>query len=107
MQSIKDAEKKFEEGKLIEAEKAQTGGVKWEVYQHYIRSIGVGMFVGSLFLNFAFQAFQIGSNMWLTRWSEDKEAGTDHAVRDMYLGVYGAFGALQGKNFILFFWKVF
>lgn len=102
VQSIKEEEKKFLEGKLIEAEKAQTGGVKWEVYSHYIKSIGVGMTIGSLFLNFAFQAFQVGSNMWLTRWSKDDDAGTDHGVRNTYLGVYGAFGVAQGKIFLLF-----
>lgn len=56
------------------------------------------MTIGSLLLNFAFQAFQIGSNMWLTRWSNDDAAGTDHGVRNLYLGVYGAFGLAQGRR---------
>lgn len=83
----------------MEAEKAQTGSVKWEVYSHYIKSIGVKMTIGSLLLNFTFQAFQVWSNMWLNEWSNDPEAGTDHSVRNLYIGVYGAFGTVQGKIF--------
>lgn len=53
--------------------------------------------MATLLLNFIFQAFQIGSNLWLTRWSNDKRVEHDTSLRDMYLGVYGAFGFGQGK----------
>lgn len=53
--------------------------------------------VASLFLTFAFQAFEIGANIWLTRWATDKTANTDNSIRDRYLGVYGGFGLAQGK----------
>ncbi|XP_068141679.1 multidrug resistance-associated protein 1 isoform X2 [Drosophila tropicalis] len=84
------------EGKLIETEKSQTGGVEFAVYKHYIKSVGVFLSVATLALNFVFQAFQIGSNLWLTKWSNDKEVEHDTSKRDMYLGVYGAFGFGQG-----------
>ncbi|KAL5281122.1 ABCC2.2 family protein [Megaselia abdita] len=90
--SQKEEEKKAQEGKLIEAEKAQTGGVKWEVYKHYIKSIGIKLVAATIILNFAFQAFQIGSNLWLTKWSNDREVANNTGKRDMYLGVYGALG---------------
>lgn len=49
----------------------------------------------------AFQGFSIGSNIWLSKWSNDNETvvnGTvDTGKRDMYLGVYGALGIGQGK----------
>lgn len=87
--------------KLIEAEKAETGSVKWEVYKHYLKSIGVFLSIMTIVLNVLFQGFNIGSNIWLSIWSEDKEMTTNK--RDMYLGVYGALGFGQGK--ILFFFS--
>lgn len=51
-----------------------------------------------------FQAFSIGSNVWLSAWSNDNEivvnGTTDKNKRDMYLGVYGALGIGQGKIII-------
>ncbi|GJQ88360.1 hypothetical protein Trydic_g8622, partial [Trypoxylus dichotomus] len=85
--------------KLIEAEKAETGSVKWEVYKHYLKSIGVFLTCSTLLLNLVFQGFSIGSNVWLTIWSGDENivvnGVTDTARRDMYLGVYGALGIGQ------------
>ncbi|XP_032595400.1 multidrug resistance-associated protein 1 isoform X19 [Drosophila grimshawi] len=88
------------EGKLIETEKSQTGGVDFAVYKHYIKSVGIFLSVATLVLNFVFQGFQIGSNLWLTKWSNDKEVENDTGLRNMYLGVYGAFGVGQvGSTF--------
>ncbi|XP_016987820.1 multidrug resistance-associated protein 1 isoform X2 [Drosophila rhopaloa] len=84
------------EGKLIETEKSQTGGVDFAVYKHYIKSVGIFLSVATLVLNFVFQAFQIGSNLWLTKWANDENVSNDTGLRDMYLGVYGAFGFGQG-----------
>ncbi|KAI8125131.1 Multidrug resistance-associated protein 1 [Lucilia cuprina] len=81
-----------EQGKLIETEKSRTGGVEFAVYKHYIKSVGIFLSMATLILNFVFQAFQIGSNLWLTKWSNDKLVSNDTGLRDMYLGVYGAFG---------------
>ncbi|XP_017108735.1 multidrug resistance-associated protein 1 isoform X10 [Drosophila bipectinata] len=87
------------EGKLIETEKSQTGGVDFAVYKHYIKSVGVFLSVATLVLNFVFQAFQIGSNLWLTKWANDENVSNDTSLRDMYLGVYGAFGFGQGFGY--------
>ncbi|XP_035914957.1 multidrug resistance-associated protein 1 isoform X9 [Anopheles stephensi] len=87
--------------KLIEQEKSETGSVKWEVYKHYLKSIGLTLSVATVILNMIFQGFSIGSNLWLSRWSTDESAENDTSVRDMYLGVYGAFGA--GQAFLSFF----
>uniref|UniRef100_A0A182MKW0 ABC-type glutathione-S-conjugate transporter n=1 Tax=Anopheles culicifacies TaxID=139723 RepID=A0A182MKW0_9DIPT len=87
--------------KLIEQEKSETGSVKWEVYKHYLKSIGLTLSIATVILNMIFQGFSIGSNLWLSRWSTDESAENDTSVRDMYLGVYGAFGAGQVlTNFI-------
>ncbi|XP_035914954.1 multidrug resistance-associated protein 1 isoform X7 [Anopheles stephensi] len=88
--------------KLIEQEKSETGSVKWEVYKHYLKSIGLTLSVATVILNMIFQGFSIGSNLWLSRWSTDESAENDTSVRDMYLGVYGAFGAGQGLARVAF-----
>lgn len=106
--SIEDGKKKVVAGeKLIEAEKAETGSVKWAVYKHYLKSIGIFLTVATIFLNIVFQGFSIGSNVWLGIWSSDNttlsNGKVDTAKRDMYLGVYGALGIGQGKFFLLLF----
>ncbi|CAH0555482.1 unnamed protein product [Brassicogethes aeneus] len=93
-QSANDGEK------LIEAEKAETGSVSWEVYKYYLKSIGFFLTFATIVLNMVFQGFSIGSNIWLGVWADDNELmvnGTQNtAKRDMYLGVYGALGIGQG-----------
>ncbi|XP_026679570.1 multidrug resistance-associated protein 1, partial [Diaphorina citri] len=73
--------------------------VKWQVYLHYLKSIGLPLSMAAILLNIAFQGFAIGSNIWLSVWSEDKSTivnGTqDVGKRDLYLGVYGALGLGQ------------
>lgn len=83
--------------KLIETEKAETGSVKWEVYKHYLKSIGWTLSIATIILNMIFQSFSIGSNVWLSKWSSDNETANDTGKRDMYLGVYAAFGIGQGE----------
>ncbi|KAI4461008.1 atp-binding cassette sub-family c [Holotrichia oblita] len=97
-------QKKPETQKLIEVEKAETGSVKWDVYKHYLKSIGVFLTCSTLLLNLVFQGFSIGSNVWLTIWSADNatvvDGVADRAKRDMYLGVYGALGVGQALSIV-------
>lgn len=79
--------------KLIETEKSETGSVKWDVYKHYLKSIGWSLAFATVFLNMIFQCFAIGSNIWLSKWSSDNITVNDTGKRDMYLGM---------KNFLLF-----
>jgi hypothetical protein len=75
--------------------------VKWSVYSHYLRSIGLFLSGATIFFNLIFQSFSIGSNVWLSEWSNDGNIYVNETVnegkRDLYLGVYGALGAGQGK----------
>lgn len=87
--------------KLIEVEKTETGSVKWDVYMHYLRSIGLLLSIATVLLNVLFQVFTVSSNLWLSKWSNDKNAST--SKRDVYLGVYGALGVGQGKIFFITF----
>ncbi|XP_063922484.1 multidrug resistance-associated protein 1 isoform X3 [Zophobas morio] len=80
--------------KLIEVEKTETGSVKWSVYKHYLKSIGLFLTFATIFLNMLFQGFSIGSNVWLGVWADDNV--TDSGTRDFYLGIYGALGLGQG-----------
>ncbi|XP_063922502.1 multidrug resistance-associated protein 1 isoform X5 [Zophobas morio] len=79
--------------KLIEVEKTETGSVKWSVYKHYLKSIGLFLTFATIFLNMLFQGFSIGSNVWLGVWADDNV--TDSGTRDFYLGIYGALGLGQ------------
>lgn len=84
--------------KLIETEKSETGSVKWDVYKHYLKSIGWTLSIATVILNMVFQSFSIGSNIWLAEWATDKNAGNDSSVRNKYLTVYGGFGIGQGES---------
>ncbi|VEN46622.1 unnamed protein product, partial [Callosobruchus maculatus] len=96
---LKQDTTKVKEGKLIEAEKAETGSVKWEVYKHYISSIGVWLMLFVVLLNITYQAFSVGSNVWVGVWADDNDTlinGTvNTAKRDMYLAIYGVLGIGQ------------
>ena len=46
---------------LIEDEKMEIGGVKWEVYYHYARSIGWFFSIGTFALYLVYQGFSIGN----------------------------------------------
>nr|XP_008197323.1 PREDICTED: multidrug resistance-associated protein 1 isoform X3 [Tribolium castaneum] len=103
--SVEEA-KKVKGEKLIEVEKAETGSVKWIVYKHYLKSIGVFLTVATILLNMLFQGFSIGSNVWLGVWADDDtvvvDNVTDTGKRDFYLGIYGALGIGQGTCAFLF-----
>uniref|UniRef100_A0AAG5CWC8 ABC-type glutathione-S-conjugate transporter n=1 Tax=Anopheles atroparvus TaxID=41427 RepID=A0AAG5CWC8_ANOAO len=81
---------------LIEKEESATGAVTWAVYKKYVTAIGFQFGFWSVIFSAINQGANIYSSMWLTDWSEDPEAITDTSVRDMYLGVYGALGGVQG-----------
>lgn len=89
--------------KLVQAEAAETGRVKWRVYFAYFGAIGVVWMVPIVILNVASQAFSIGSNVWLTAWSNDPplpDGTQDLNKRDLRLGVYGALGLAQGVTIL-------
>ncbi|KAG7197437.1 hypothetical protein KM043_013293 [Ampulex compressa] len=105
--SIKDKElvKPKVGEKLVEVEKAETGSVKWQVYSHYLKSIGWFLAISTIVMNAVFQSFSIGSNVWLSVWSNDNTTIINNTIdaskRDMYLGVYGALGLGQATFVML------
>ncbi|XP_050313202.1 multidrug resistance-associated protein 1-like [Anthonomus grandis grandis] len=92
-------------GKLIEAERAEKGNVKMGVYWYYLNAVGLLFLSGTVLWSLSFQGFQIGTNVWLGRWSEDDrmyQNGTlDTGLRDMYLGGYGGLGLGQAVSMLL------
>ncbi|RXG67820.1 Multidrug resistance-associated protein 1 [Armadillidium vulgare] len=80
--------------KLIETEKSETGKVSMAVYSYYIKAIGILSAALTVFFYAASQGFAVGSNVWLSKWSEDSNS-TVPSVRNKYLGVYGGLGVLQ------------
>ncbi|CAH1274483.1 ABCC1 [Branchiostoma lanceolatum] len=83
--------------KLIEKEKSKTGKVKASVYMAYVKSAGVILPIIGVLGVAAQQATLVGSNFWLSAWSDDDVInGTQNAERrNVRLGVYGALGMGQ------------
>lgn len=74
--------------------------VRWGVYSYYLKSVGITLSIATIIMNILYQVFSIGANFWLNSWTIENEATNttgDIEKRDMYLGVYGAFGIGQGK----------
>jgi hypothetical protein len=96
--------------KIIEEEKSAVGSVKLSVYAAYIRASSVFLFVVMVMTIVATQAVNALSGIWLTKWTTDPlltNTSVPHNTseyddqRDLYLGVYGGLGALQGEDVIL------
>nr|CAD7454509.1 unnamed protein product [Timema tahoe] len=97
-EAIKLVERNSPSKKLIQAEKAETGNVRWPVYSHYLRCIGLQLSVATLLFNIVFQIFSIGSNVWLSEWSKNvnmqknNTSGGVEISRNVFLSVYAALG---------------
>lgn len=110
----KSVKEEAETQKLIEAERAETGNVKWSIYLHYFRSLTF-LWLSIMLSGFvAMQVLSVGSSVWLAIWSNDNSgtedkfadiaasngtytlSDSDRERRNMRLIVYGVFGGLQG-----------
>lgn len=89
-----DREPMIDVVKLINKEEAAVGSIGIGVYLRYIRSIGWTFASLALLLNIVNQVVQVYSNTWLSQWSARPDAN-EPEVRDLYLGVFGAFGLGQ------------
>ncbi|XP_071784449.1 ATP-binding cassette sub-family C member 8-like isoform X1 [Asterias amurensis] len=83
-------------GRLVEKEERAEGSVSWKVYLSYIRALGYWTFIASLLLVFSQYGLGIGTNYWLSAWSEKGnnltlENATQEQLQeslDYYLGGY-------------------
>nr|XP_022323792.1 multidrug resistance-associated protein 1-like isoform X1 [Crassostrea virginica]XP_022323793.1 multidrug resistance-associated protein 1-like isoform X1 [Crassostrea virginica]XP_022323794.1 multidrug resistance-associated protein 1-like isoform X1 [Crassostrea virginica] len=96
--------------KLIQEEKAEKGTVKWKVFMMYFRAIGLTASAAILIIFIIFQVASVGANIWLSIWTNDKELSnislantTEYQNKNnMYLGVYAAFGVIQGAVIMVY-----
>ncbi|VDM45482.1 unnamed protein product [Toxocara canis] len=89
---------------LVEKEHAETGRVKFSVYLQYFRS--ATLLISALFFIFfaSYAGFQLGRGIWLSKWSDanDEQAGnSDHLSLGVRLGVFAAFGIVEGVSFFI------
>ncbi|XP_054162747.1 ATP-binding cassette sub-family C member 3-like [Oppia nitens] len=97
-QKPKIKDQKPNRGRLIEAEMAETGSVKFEVYKQYFQMIGFGLIGIVLSVNVCANGATIASGLWLTNWANDAldpQKINDSGLRDMRLGVYAAIGIIE------------
>ncbi|KAK0179174.1 hypothetical protein PV327_007989 [Microctonus hyperodae] len=85
--------------RIIEDEKTETGSVKLRVYLHYFKSVGWFLAISTIVMNIVFQFFSVGSNFWISRWSDDNTTHinntADSTERNKNVGVYAALGLGQ------------
>ena len=115
-QSVEKREKQnstteHDEGRLVEEEEERTGGVKWQIYKDYFKSMGLWSCAFVLICSVTFSGFNIGASVWLSKWAEDSKdnlTASDTGLRDMRIGVYGALGSGEAlftlaSNTLIFF----
>ncbi|KAK6983579.1 multidrug resistance-associated protein 1, partial [Biomphalaria glabrata] len=96
--------------RLIEAEVGATGKVKFTIYMHYFRAIGMPFFLLALLVYGMFSAASVFSGIWLSMWTDDElllntSRSSEPEYKDklnVYLGVYAASGIGQGVLILIF-----
>uniref|UniRef100_A0A672SK93 Multidrug resistance-associated protein 1 n=1 Tax=Sinocyclocheilus grahami TaxID=75366 RepID=A0A672SK93_SINGR len=96
LNSLNAKTKSAEAARLTEADKANTGRVKLSVFWEYMKAIGLPLSIFSIFLFFCHHLSSLGSNYWLSLWTDDPVINNTQPNREMRLGVYGALGISQG-----------
>uniref|UniRef100_A0A3Q2V2S4 ATP binding cassette subfamily C member 3 n=1 Tax=Haplochromis burtoni TaxID=8153 RepID=A0A3Q2V2S4_HAPBU len=91
-----DKKKPREMEKLIQAETAETGQVKGKVYLEYVKAVGPLLSVVICFLYGCQSAASIGTNIWLSEWTNDAVTNRTAENVQMRVGVYAALGFAQG-----------
>ncbi|XP_076856191.1 ATP-binding cassette sub-family C member 3 isoform X1 [Brachyhypopomus gauderio] len=93
---LQQEKKEVKVEKLIQAEAAETGRVKFKVYWEYAKAVGplLSLFICLLYTGQS--AAAIGANIWLSQWTNDAQDGTRQENVQMRVGVYAALGITQG-----------
>ncbi|XP_021961754.1 multidrug resistance-associated protein 1 isoform X2 [Folsomia candida] len=87
--------------RLVEVEKSETDSVTMAVYKEYLRAAGWYGAVGTIVLYSVYQTFSVGSNLWLSEWSNQPVVNGTQDDVGLYLGVYGGFGFMQAVFIML------
>ena len=98
VESLSTDKSQTNNNQLIEVEKPETGKVKLSVYIRYFKSMTFLWIFAILFGMIGSQIATVGSNIWLSIWSNDSPVnGTQNtSLRNMRLEVYGLFDVFQG-----------
>lgn len=81
--------------------------MKLAVFGKYMSAMGWPPAVLVIFLFLLEQGAAMGANLWLSKWSDDSSAANVTSKRDMYLGVYAAFGLAQGCLMVIEYVETF
>uniref|UniRef100_A0A8C1NLS6 Multidrug resistance-associated protein 1 n=1 Tax=Cyprinus carpio TaxID=7962 RepID=A0A8C1NLS6_CYPCA len=96
---LSDVENIFSSTEAVPRKGLENGGpadVKLSVFWEYMKAIGLPLSIFSIFLFFCHHLSSLGSNYWLSLWTDDPVINNTQPNREMRLGVYGAFGLTQG-----------
>uniref|UniRef100_A0A672QTY4 Multidrug resistance-associated protein 1 n=1 Tax=Sinocyclocheilus grahami TaxID=75366 RepID=A0A672QTY4_SINGR len=80
--------------------------VKLSVFWEYMKAIGLPLSIFSIFLFFCHHLSSLGSNYWLSLWTDDPVINNTQPNSEMRLGVYGALGLTQGDLRDMFCYSV-
>ncbi|XP_067139263.1 multidrug resistance-associated protein 1-like [Centruroides vittatus] len=86
-------------GQLIEEEKMEIGKVKTAIYLKYLKHIGLQFTIPIVVSYILYQGFEIGSNLWLSVWSEDEPLPNglqNIPLRNTRIIIYAIFGVVEG-----------
>ena len=81
-----------DKSKLVEEERAETGNVKFDVYNKFIKAMSLFWSLSIICGYAAANAAHTGSSFWLSDWTSDTSGENNYGYR---LGVYAAIGAVQ------------
>ena len=79
---------------LMQEEVIETKSIGLGIYKYYFYSVGLPIVFLALTLQIIQQGFNLGTNLWLSKWTDDPNAIIP-SVRNKYLGGYGAIGAVS------------
>ncbi|XP_066990041.1 multidrug resistance-associated protein 1-like [Macrobrachium rosenbergii] len=95
----KRSQSDFNIGKTIsQIEDVNVGKVKWDVYLYYASAVGVVLSLIPPVVFSMAQAFQVGGNIWLSKWSDNSANGGTNKLGSSRVGFligYSMFGVGQ------------
>ena len=74
--------------------------VKSETFKSYLYIMNPLAVITAAGLFLAAQSCSLGSNLWLSKWSDDTESFNITSTRNTYIGLYAVFGLAQGTCII-------
>jgi ATP-binding cassette subfamily C (CFTR/MRP) protein 1 len=96
--SVEEEEHAEDDGKLVKAEEAAIGEVKWSLFKKYFKTIGYLTCLKLLILYAAGQSFRAGGSYWLSLMSDENDESGNNSETVFYLGIYLGFGLAESIN---------